>query len=76
MDDARPGPEGAEVSAHQNLRLRVLLTWAIEFVERNTDALEEFSTNAEGEYDNDSTAEEEVADARRWLAEAHEQLAQ
>jgi hypothetical protein len=62
------------MSEHQNLRMRVLLTWAVQFVERNTDALEECSTNAAGEYDNDSTAEEEVADARRWLTEAREAL--
>ena len=54
--------------------LRTLLTWAVQFVECNTDALEECSTNADGEYDNDATAEEEVADARRWLAEAREKL--
>jgi hypothetical protein len=63
------------MSAHENLRFRVLLTWAVEFVERNTDVLEECSTNAAGEYDNDSTAEDEVADARRWLTEAKEALA-
>lgn len=60
--------------AQENLRLRALLTWAVEFVERNTDALEECSTNAEGEYDTDSTAEEEVVDARRWLQEARNEL--
>jgi hypothetical protein len=62
------------MSAHAELRLLVLLSWAVEFVERNTDALEECSTNASGEYDDDSTAEEDVADARRWLSEARELL--
>ncbi len=63
------------MSAAENLRLRVLLTWAVEFVEHTTDALEECSTNGDGEYDDESTAEEEVTDARRWLSEAREALA-
>jgi hypothetical protein len=32
------------MSAHENLRLRVLLTWAVEFVESETTVLEECHT--------------------------------
>ncbi len=62
------------MSAHDVLRLRVLLAWAIEYVERQANVLEECSTDPDGNYDDDACAEEEVADCRRWLKEAREEL--
>ena len=57
------------MSTHENLRLRVLLAWAFEFVERETDALAECHS-----YNGiiDEIARADVLDARRWLAEAEE----
>jgi hypothetical protein len=56
-------------------RLRTLLRWAVDFVERQADVLQACSTNAEGRYDpNDVVTEIEVADCRRWIDQAREEL--
>jgi hypothetical protein len=56
--------------------LVALLTRIMPYVETQTNALEECSTNSDGEWDqDDATAEEEVAECRRWIVEARAALA-
>jgi peroxiredoxin len=63
------------MSAAQNLRLKVLLSWAIEFVERETTILEECHT-IDGEWDaEEPDAQAEAADARAWLKKARAEIA-
>jgi hypothetical protein len=65
------------VSAAENLRLRVLLTWAVEFVELEVQCMEEsYRVHPDGaiEYDDEDVADE-MRDAHRWLTEAREALA-
>lgn len=60
--------------AHENLRLRVLLTWAVDFVERETTCLEEsYRDPKTGEFD-DEDVSVDITDARKWLVEAREAL--
>jgi hypothetical protein len=60
------------MTAHTELRLRILLTWAVEYVENCNTALEECHMNHDGTIDDEVAGE--VADAKRWLAEAKEAL--
>jgi hypothetical protein len=56
--------------------LAALLMHIVPYVETQTNVLEECSTNAAGEWDqDDSTAEDEVAECRRWIVEARAALA-
>lgn len=65
---------GMNGSVHENLRLRVLLTWAVEFVARETDILEDCHTLG-GTWDGtEPEVQAQVDDARRWLREAKEIL--
>lgn len=50
-------------------RLQHLLTWAMEFVDRETDCLEESHKDGDGNID-DANAAQDINDAREWLKKA------
>lgn len=60
-------------AVHAELRFKVLLAWAVEFVERETDCLEECHRWPDGTVREEDAAAQ-IADARRWLGEAKEML--
>jgi hypothetical protein len=65
------------MSAAENLRLKVLLSWAVEFVERETATLEDsFKVGGKLTIDDDidGYVAVHIADARRWLTEARQAL--
>ena len=65
---------GVTVSPYRTLRLKVLLTWALDFVEREAGLMAQCHRDpATGEMDDDDVAVE-VADAERWVVEAREAL--
>jgi hypothetical protein len=79
VDLSSEGAQGARMSAAENLRLKVLLTWAVGFVERETQVLHDSYVNPDGVLTMDDEIDEYIAtdieDARRWLLEAREALA-
>lgn len=64
------------MSMSENLKLRVLLSWAVDYVERETKCLEESCRGRDGAIEDEigESVATDVADARRWLAEAREVL--
>ena len=73
MVKTRSSDPNAGMTPHDTLRLRTLLTWAVDFVERETQYLEDCHRLTDGDID-DEDVKVEIADARRWLKEAKEEL--
>lgn len=66
------------MTTHAELHLKVLLNWAVEFVERETESLYQSYKELDGSIslqdELDAGIATDIDDAKRWLAEAREAL--
>ena len=63
-----------EPSVNLDARLRNQLTWALDFVHREVQCLEEYYRDGNGDMTDDDVSAE-LVDARRWIKETQELLA-